>query len=337
MRQPLPSLLVIIAIGLYSCEKQNEIDDNNVPSYFMWTNQIDMETNGFSCESYKDDFFIAGRYILKVSSSDMEIDTLYKEIPFITGLSIVSDSVIFAVGLRGQVIKSIDNGVNWINISPNESIAYADCYFYDENNGIIIGGNSVVKKTQNSGETWEDISGISSPYLEEVIFTNPSTGFIGCGGQIENDMNTWYTGHIYKTYDKGTTWESKLSTNTIVSSLSFPSNNIGYAVTVTGDAYKSIDNGENWIRIINSDTISYGFNSVKFLNNSVGYISGTDWQHDACEQASLILKTINGGESWTIDYRACLLGDVINDIAFGSEKGIALTHRYIIPCELNND
>lgn len=73
----------------------------------------------------------------------------------------------------------------------------------------------------------------------------------------------------------------------------------------------------------------YGFRSVKFINDTIGFISGMDWQPGTTNP--LILKTIDSGTTWTVDYYEYLPGDYIMDIALNGNKGMAVTYRYIIP------
>jgi len=297
----------------------------------QWADPINVETNGFACEKYKNVFLIAGQDLYKTSETDNSLNILYTDTTQFTGLSVISDSVIIIVGINGIAKKTLNGGLNWISINPGTSEDLTDCYFFDKNIGFIIGNNSYIKKTINGGMTWEDVTIGFQYYLEDLVFTNDSIGFIGCGGNYMGEPIgwSWDFGHIFKTKDKGSTWAQKLYTKTIVSSINFPSKKIGYAVTVTGDAYKTIDYGENWINIISSDTNSYGFRSVKFLNDTIGFISGMDWQPDLTN--ALILMTIDGGTTWIVDYYEYLMGDYIMDISFNGNKGLAITSRYIIP------
>lgn len=307
-------------------------------SLSQWLDPINVEINGFACEAYKNTFLIAGRYIYRYRISELgyNLETLYKDDSYFTGLSEISDSVIIAVGLSGKVIKTVNSGSNWVNINPGTSENLKDCYFFDINRGFVIGNNSYIKKTADGGVSWKGVTFPFNYYLEDIIFTNDSIGFIGCGGDYVGDPLgwTWDYGHIYKTNNSGLSWEQRLYANTIITSINFPTEKIGYAVTVEGDAYKSTDYGENWTNIINSDTNAYGFKSVKFLNDTVGFIAGIDWRSGDCKYSPIILRTVDGGRSWTVDYNECLPGVDIQDIAFSGNKGIAVTYNYIIPYNL---
>lgn len=339
--------LFILVLMNYSCEKIG--DDNSDPTdndnsendsmYYQseWADPITTAINGFACEAYRDIFIIGGRYLYTYSDSTELLTTLYQDDTFFTGIHVISDQEIITVGLDGKALETTDGGLTWQSMNPGTSADLKDCYFFDANRGFVIGNNSCIKKTDDGGSNWEEVSFPFNYYLEDILFTNDSTGYLGCGGSYvgEDFGYSWELGHIYKTCNAGSSWEPKLSTSTLVTSINFPDEKTGFAVTVTGDAFKSSDSGETWNKIIDSDSIDYGFKTVKFITTDIGFISGIDWQHPDCpSDGALILKTLDGGDTWSVDYNGCLNGYTIEDIAFNADKGIAITGNHIIPCKL---
>ncbi len=140
-------------------------------------------------------------------------------------------------------------------------------------------------KTYNSGLTWDTIK--TFPYsLTTIQFLNQDTGFIGTSSGI-----------ILKTINGGDTWnEAQVTDNyNSIMSMHFISNTSGYAAGAP-DSYipegstsffisKTRNGGDSWESY---DTIGIPLNSVFFINDTTGFVSGS---------YSLIMKSngiING-------------------------------------------
>lgn len=79
----------------------------------------------------------------------------------------------------------------------------------------------------------------------------------------------------------------------------FVNPDIGFVVGYNGDMYKTTDSGKTWVKK-NSGT-SLHLHSIFFLNESIGFVSSQSMNClDAdCNKGSVLLKTTNGGETWT--------------------------------------
>ena len=80
---------------------------------------------------------------------------------------------------------------------------------------------------------------------------------------------------------------------------SFPSATTGYLAADNGDIFRTVNGGNSWNQIYNEGSVTgfdaYDFNDVLFLTEQTGFAVGVDfWAGDY-----LILKTTNGGASWT--------------------------------------
>lgn len=99
--------------------------------------------------------------------------------------------------------------------------------------------------------------------------------------------------------------------------------NIGFVVGYNGDIYKTTDSGITWTKQNSGTTLH--LHSVFFLNENVGFVSSQTMNClDAdCNKGSVLLKTTNGGETWTKnffpDYTRILSLKFFDDL-----KGIAL-------------
>ena len=83
-------------------------------------------------------------------------------------------------------------------------------------------------------------------------------------------------------------WAAKSTgTNDYLKGVHFPSASVGFVVGIGGTILKSTDTGETWNMIYSST--NYSFNSVFFINESVGFAVGNQ-----------ILKTTDGGSTWNL-------------------------------------
>lgn len=186
-----------------------------------------------------------------------------------------SNSVGYAVGNYGIVLKSIDTGNTWLTVHTDSALSFQSVFFTSEDTGYAAGGN--LYKTTNGGANWTEILTDSLNQIIEVFFVNNTFGFAS-GTKL------------YKSINAGISWTS-INLNNVFSSIYFPSDSVGYFIGGPdfGDPlYKTIDAGQTYIPITN------GFQSIKestyFINDSVGYMCG--WYN------SMLVKTTNGGMSW---------------------------------------
>jgi hypothetical protein len=95
----------------------------------------------------------------------------------------------------------------------------------------------------------------------------------------------------------GTPWETKNLAAGNFYSMTFPSENIGYAVGDGADnIYKSVNAGENWSAV--SSPGNSVLKSVYFLNDLSGWV---------CGSGGLIAATTNGGLSWVSQNQSPLI------------------------------
>ena len=218
----------------------------------------------------------------------------------------VNDNVGYvAGGAANGVVKTIDGGTTWSNISPGTlpSGNYSDIYFLNADTGFLsvttMTGGPVYYKTINGGINWTDISsscGIGSQGANDLEFINSTTGF-AVGGLGSGS-------YIYKTTDGGNTY-SPASNPTInpLANITFINNNIGFLADNSGGIYKTINQGASWSLSV---AASAGVNQIYFVTDSIGFATGTG--------GSELYRTTNQGASWTI----LPVGDYLVSIVFAN-------------------
>jgi photosystem II stability/assembly factor-like uncharacterized protein len=108
---------------------------------------------------------------------------------------------IVAVGERGIVLLSDDEGETWRQGVVPVQVTLTAVTFADERNGWIVGHDALVLGTSDAGASWTRLyadPGLEAPLLD-VSFTDPLSG-IAVGGR----------GNLFVTRDAGKTWEGEV-------------------------------------------------------------------------------------------------------------------------------
>ncbi len=100
-----------------------------------------------------------------------------------------------------KIFKSIDGGVSWTDITPPTAIEIWGLNFYDDNNGLAVGGGcidpQVFWKTTDGGSTWTGfvVDTVPNSGLTHVIMYNPNGLCYATS-----------SGRLWKSLDGGVTW-----------------------------------------------------------------------------------------------------------------------------------
>lgn len=180
----------------------------------------------------------------------------------------------------------------WFSQNSGTTDALFDVYFFDNNTGLIIGGDAinlaVVLRTTNGGANWDSIPINTTVLLRGMDFVNSSTGII-VGGNSTLSV-------IFKTTNSGLNWEQIGNpTSDALRSVSFPPTGtgfIGYACGFNGRVLKTENGGNSW-KILNTNISSLQLFSIHFTDPNTGTAVGGS-QIDT----SLIIRTTDGGITW---------------------------------------
>ncbi|MBK6962635.1 MAG: T9SS type A sorting domain-containing protein [Bacteroidales bacterium] len=205
--------------------------------------------------------------ILKFFCHDKNIITFIFSMLYLTSFSQWS---VIAQDYPNSILSSI--------CFPDDSIGYAAGRVLSE--GILL-------KTTDGGESWTSLNCNTAKPLNSLFFWDANTGYV-----VAADPNGT---QILKTHDGGSTWNSVYSNNGggWYLSIHFADVNTGYVVGdfPEGSAriiLKTTDGGASWNSI--SYPANWGLTSCFFHDSLTGYAVG---------EHGTILKTENGGNSWT--------------------------------------
>ncbi|ACU07455.1 hypothetical protein FIC_01005 [Flavobacteriaceae bacterium 3519-10] len=170
---------------------------------------------------------------------------------------------------------------------------YDDVFFLNENLGWAArGGSGAVFKTTNGGANWTQLSlpNPNNEYYRNIEFLDENIGFLGT---LNNSF--------YKTTNGGATWQK-------VQNISpYPEAICGLDTIGTSTVYgcgawfqpayiiKSTDSGNTW-QFIDMSAYATALVEILFITENLGFVSGSD------DQGAVILKTLNGGATWTKIY-----------------------------------
>lgn len=175
----------------------------------------------------------------------------------------------------------------WTQLTTTGTIAeLRSAYFTNSQTGYVVGSDSFVHKTTDAGASWNAVVSVANDTLRSVFFTDDTTGYaVGAKG------------NIIKTTDAGNTWTLQVSnSSSLLRSVHFPTHETGYVAGGGGTVLKTTDGGASWVPQA-SGTIQ-DLISIRFLNADTGYVVSSL----STFLSGLILKTVDGGNTWDTVY-----------------------------------
>ncbi len=187
----------------------------------------------------------------------------------------------------GEITVSEDDGQNWshpVTPVPGQMGAINDVFFLDDNTGFFSGGDGMIGKTTDAGQSW------SLKPTSYGFGTNKTYNFIYFI-DANNGLAGGSSGIIQSTTDGGETWtEGYIGATSTLYDCYFIDANTGIIAASSGKIYKSNDGGSSWSEVI--DFGSQTMRNIFFLDNTTGFISAS---------SGYLFKTTDGGDNWVED------------------------------------
>jgi photosystem II stability/assembly factor-like uncharacterized protein len=188
------------------------------------------------------------------------------------------------------LFKTSDGGDSWTQIYYNTGASLNKIYFKDALNGWALNGwMKEIWETHDGGLSW-NVAFTSTPngsFPNDIFFLDNNNGFI-----------VGYRS-IFRTINGGLNWTEHFLGEKM-NNIHFNTTLEGYACAYEyGNFYKTIDGGSNWT-LHYQDTTLPEMTSIHFTSPQIGYWSGgSECRFGACHGEPRILKTTDGGNSWT--------------------------------------
>ncbi len=193
-----------------------------------------------------------------------------------------NQDVAWIVGSYKTLLKTTDQGNSWQRISALDTAShYFGIHFFDDNNGIIIGGEDYVGSTDarvlitsDGGKTWETSLFIENSFCRDADYNGDEVIVVGTEGLIAKSTN------------KGHNWEKiNIDVNYPLNSVKWQDENRAWIAGYFGLFYWTDDKGKNWHKYDTGDNVNYY--EVNFLDELHGWLVG---------HFGKILYTNNGGK-----------------------------------------
>lgn len=145
---------------------------------------------------------------LDAQTFDFKQQATEKNISF-RGLCVVDAKTVWVSGSQGRVMRTIDAGKTWEDLSPKgfEKYDFRDIHAFDAQNALIInvGSPAYVLRTSDAGKTWATVYQNTSKkaFLDDVAFENEQNGI------IFGDPDSTGRFLTLLSYDGGKNWQTK--------------------------------------------------------------------------------------------------------------------------------
>jgi len=239
-----------------------------------------------------------------------------------------SSTTFYAIGTAGSILKTINGGSSWIDLTTRASISRLNAVdVVNTSISYAAGASGTILKSSLGGSGWiSQISNAGGEDLNDIQFLNASTGIaVGNNGTIVRTTNggaNWNlvttgisenlhaaaisaNGNFYACGDEG---KIAYSTNNGTSWTDMPNPLFGVGfhykqiqvfgndtiVIMTDQPYFLIsnDNGVNWSILTNGS--NFESTSMCFLSGTRGFIATSSGE---------IMKTVDAGNNWTLVYQ----------------------------------
>ena len=227
-------------------------------------------------------------------------------------------NIALALGARGQLARTTDNGVTWKAINVATSADMRDTSFSSESDGYALDIRGGLFRTDNGGASWQPIDpGTTSP--PQAVITRGDTVLLAGprgvrrasgGGQFTatgtrarvdafdrggSAIFAYGSGAIIRTTNAGRTWKTiKRPGKGKLMDVDMTSANGGYALTTDGRVWRTTNGGKRWAELPAVGT-GHGL-ALSFGSSTRGFLTLSGYPAD--DGVAYVQRTSDGGKHW---------------------------------------
>lgn len=242
----------------------------------------------------------------------------------IRGLSVVTDSVLWASGTGGMVGRSTDGGIHWrwTQVPGCDSCDWRSLYAFDADKAFVLnaGAPAFIFFTGDGGHSWEQVFYDNRPgvFFDALQFFDEQSG-IAVGDPLGDKFT------VIHTHNGGRSWEADneaalpaatageaIFAASGTSLVALPGKHIYFATGGTvARLFTGVTNWKAYTIPAVQGSGSTGIFSIAFLDVQRGVAVGGDYKQDTARNGNCLL-TVNGGRSWYAPatppggYRSCV-------------------------------
>lgn len=240
------------------------------------------------------------------------------------GISAVSDTVVWASGSNGTIVRTIDGGKTWQTVAPppdTQKLDFRDIDAIDDKTAYVLsigpGEASRIFKTSDGGQTWaaQFVNRDEKAFFDAMVFWDVRRGVA-----VSDSVDGRFV--LLLTADGGATWTpapasglppalpnegafaaSGTNLTVLVSSAAGAARYVwlGTGAAATARVLRSGDGGRTWTAAVTPLPAgpSSGIFSIAFRDTRHGVIVGGDYKNEAGAVDNLAV-TSDGGATWTL-------------------------------------
>ncbi len=210
----------------------------------------------------------------------------------LTSVRFFKDSIGYAVGNGGTILKTANAGTSWSLLTTNTTQTFLTVFPTSKDTVFAAGNGGLVLKSVDGGLNWNTLNTGTTDDFFSIYFVSSQIGYAAAGKLIFNgSSNNFSIGAIYKTINGGNSWSEIKTSDKPYRCIYFINSQVGFA---SGDSLngitKTMDGGQTWQDAILPNVETKSILSLQFVNANLGYAVGT---------SGVLYKTINGGSNWT--------------------------------------
>ncbi len=219
----------------------------------------------------------------------------------LSGISLVNQSIGWAVGNDGQIMKTEDGGKTWSMAARNTGCG-GNAFFINKKTGWLHGyGTPYICRTDDGGHTWEKQDAGFDVW--SVFFVNETKGWAVGTIKEGTGQATKVWGVMKHSNDGGKTWKTQFKEfmdDEIAGlyNVSFLNAQIGWVVGKKGTILHTEDGGEHWEHQKSGDP-ELQLMAVQFIDLKTGWITGI---RSTEVWSGVVLHTTDGGRHWKSQY-----------------------------------